>query len=77
MLLVTIIPIIGFLVAWFLDILFLKITAEKAYKIKTTYKRAFIQWAWLALIRFLILISTILLSFWIAIILGTYKPGVW
>jgi len=40
-----------FLIGLLVEIFFLKFSAEKAYKIKVTYEKAFLQWIWLLILR--------------------------
>jgi len=46
--------LLGFLIGLFIEIFFLKFSAEQAYKIKTSYSRAFVQWLWLFILRIIL-----------------------
>jgi ABC-type Fe3+ transport system permease subunit len=49
--------------ALLIEIWFLKFSAEKAYKRKTSWKEAFYQWIWLLGIRIIIWIIVLMLAF--------------
>jgi len=48
--------LLGFLIGLFIEIFFLKFSAEQAYKIKASYSRAFVQWIWLFILRLILAI---------------------
>ena len=70
----TLLALVGLLITVLLEIVFLKFSAERAYKIKASYEQAFWQWAWLLLIRIFVWVVIWGFLLTIALITGLVVP---
>ncbi|MHA1971474.1 MAG: hypothetical protein ACTSW1_00695 [Candidatus Hodarchaeales archaeon] len=63
--------IVGFVLTLILELVYLKYSAEKSYRIKVDYGQAFKQWLWMLLLRFVTYVISIALGLVALIILGS------